>query len=176
MIFTPTAIDGAFIVDLERREDERGFFARAFCHEEFVAAGLEPTVRQGNLSFNRHAGTLRGMHYQHSPHQETKLVRCTRGAVFDVIVDLRKDAPTYLAHVGVRLDADNHRALFVPKHCAHGFLTLEPESEVTYLVSADYTPGSGDGLRFDDPALAIDWPAPVSVVSEQDQAWPLLDA
>ncbi len=174
MIFTPTALDGVFIVDVQRHEDERGFFARMFCQEEFKAAGLEPTVRQGNLSFNHAAGTLRGMHFQHSPHEETKLVRCTRGAIYDVVVDLREHAPTYLQHVGVRLDADNHRGLYVPRHCAHGYLTLEPGSEVTYLVSEDYTPGSGGGLKFDDPALAIDWPGQVNVVSAQDTAWPLL--
>ncbi len=174
VIFTPTSIDGAWIVDVERREDNRGFFARMYCHEEFVSAGLEPTIRQGNLSYNKQAGTLRGMHFQQPPHQETKLVRCTRGAVFDVIVDMRKDAPTYLTHVGVRLDQDNHRALYVPRYCAHGYLTLEPDSEVTYLVSADYTPGHAGGFRFDDPALGIEWPAPADIVSAQDRAWPLI--
>lgn len=174
MIFTPTPIDGAYIVDIERREDERGFFARMYCHEEFAAAGLEPTVRQGNLSYNVHTGTLRGMHFQQAPHQETKLVRCTRGAVFDVIVDLREDAPSYLTHVAVRLDADNYRAVYVPRYCAHGYLTLESGSEVSYLVSADYTPGHAGGLRYDDPALGIDWPAPANIVSAQDRAWPLI--
>ena len=174
VIFTPTGIDGVHIVDIERREDDRGFFARVFCHEEFVAAGLEPTLRQGNVSFNHASGTLRGMHFQQPPHQETKLVRCTRGAVFDVAVDMRKDASTYLTHVGVRLDADNYRALYVPTYCAHGYLTLEPNSEVSYLVSADYTPGHAGGLRYDDPALGIDWPEAAQVVSKQDQVWPLL--
>lgn len=174
MIFTPTLIEGVFIVDLEKIDDDRGFFSRMFCHEEFVAAGLEPTVRQGNLSFNNQAGTLRGMHFQKSPNEETKLVRCTRGAIHDVVVDLRTDAPTYLQHVGVRLDADNRRALFVPRYCAHGYLTLEPDSEVTYLVSADYAPGNSGGLRFDDPMLGIAWPSEIRVVSDQDREWPLL--
>lgn len=174
MIITRTAIDGVFLLELERREDERGFFARAFCHTEFEAAGLEPTVRQGNLSFNHHAGTLRGLHYQVSPHEETKLVRCTRGAIHDVVVDLRKGSPTYLKHVAARLDADNRRAIYVPRYCAHGFLTLEPNSEANYLVSSDYVPASGAGLRYDDPALAIDWPHPVNVISDQDLSWALL--
>ena len=174
MIFTPTAIDGVHIVDIERREDDRGFFARFFCQEEFIAAGLEPTVRQGNLSFNDREGTLRGMHFQLSPHEETKLVRCTRGAIYDIAVDLRPDAPTYLQHVGVQLDEDNRRSLYVPRYCAHGYLTLAPGCEVTYLVSTDYTPGSSSGFRYDDPALNIEWPGEIHVVSDQDKAWPLL--
>lgn len=174
MIVESTSIEGVHIVDIERIEDDRGFFSRTFCHEEFVSAGLEPVVRQGNLSYNTHVGTLRGMHFQHGEHRETKLVRCTRGAVYDVVIDLRKDGPTYLQSVAVRLDADNRRAIYVPRHCAHGFLTLEPGSEVNYLVSADYVPASGGGLRYDDPALGIEWPRSIEVVSEQDVSWPLL--
>ena len=174
MRFEPAAIDGVFTVELERHGDERGFFARTFCEEEFRAAGLEPAVRQGNLSFSRERGTLRGMHYQVEPAPETKLVRCTRGAVLDVIVDLREGSPTYLGHVAVRLDAENRTALYVPRSFAHGFLTLEPDTEVNYLVSAPYTPEAERGLRHDDPRLGIDWPIPVAVISPKDAAWPLL--
>lgn len=175
MRFEPTSIDGVFTVELERRGDERGFFARMYCEEEFRAAGLEPAVVQGNLSFSREKGTLRGMHYQVDPAPETKLVRCTRGAILDVVVDLREDSPTRLQHVAVRLDAENRRALYVPRWFAHGFLTLEDDTEVSYLVSAPYTPEAERGLRHDDPRLGIDWPIPVSVVSPKDASWPLLD-
>lgn len=176
MKFTPTAIEGVVIVEPQPHADERGFFARTFCAREFGAAGLSPVVAQANVSFNHRAGTLRGLHYQRPPAQEAKLVRCTRGSVFDVAVDLRPGSPTYLRHVGVVLDADARNALYVPEGCAHGYLTLEDGCEVTYQVSEFYTPGVEAGLRWDDPTLGIDWPREVRVVSPKDAGLPLLDA
>lgn len=175
MILTPTAVPGPVLVDLERREDERGFFARTFCREEFAAAGLEPVVEQANLSFNHRAGTLRGMHLQVAPAEEAKLVRCTRGAIVDVVVDLREGSPTRYSHVAVELTADNRRALYVPPMFAHGYQTLVDDTEVVYQVSAAYTPGTERGLRHDDPALGITWPLPVTVISAKDASWELLD-
>lgn len=172
MIFTETRLSGAFILELEPREDSRGFFARTFCREEFEAHGLKPDVAQCNLSYNHRARTMRGMHYQLPPAAETKLVRCTRGAIYDVIVDLRPGSPTWLQHIGVELSADNRRQLFVPELFAHGFLTLEAGTEVAYQVGEFYTPGSERGIRFDDPALGITWPQPIEVVSDKDAAWP----
>jgi dTDP-4-dehydrorhamnose 3,5-epimerase len=169
-----TSINGVMIVDHDRHGDERGFFARTFCAREFEAAGLRSTVAQANLAFNRQAGTLRGLHFQRPPAAEAKLVRCTRGRVFDVAVDIRPDSPSYLAHVGVVLDPEARRALYVPEGCAHGYLTLADDTEVSYLVSEFYTPEAEGGLRWDDPRLAIDWPAPVHVVSAKDAGWPLL--
>ena len=172
MIFTETRLPGAFLLDLEPREDSRGFFARTFCRTEFEAHGLRPDMVQCNVSYNHHAGTMRGMHYQLPPAAETKLVRCTRGAIHDVIVDLRPESPTYLQHVGVDLTADNRRQLYVPELFAHGYLALEPGTEVAYQVGEFYTPGYERGIRWDDPALAITWPAPVGVVSDKDASWP----
>jgi dTDP-4-dehydrorhamnose 3,5-epimerase len=172
--FTTTDIPGVAIVDLELRSDDRGFFARTFCREEFVAAGLEPLVEQCNMSFNHKAGTLRGMHMQVAPAPEAKLVRCTRGAIVDIIVDMRDDSPTRLQHVSVELTADNRRALYVPPYFAHGYQTLEDDTEVVYQVSGAYVPGTEVGLRYDDPALGLTWPVPVAVISEKDTAWPLL--
>ena len=174
MRLIPSQLAGATIVDLERREDDRGFFARTFCREEFAAAGLEPLVEQCNLSYNHVAGTLRGMHYQLAPAEEAKLVRCTRGAIVDVIVDMRPDSATYLQHVSVELTTENRRALYVPPMFAHGYQTLTDEAEVVYQVSQAYTPGAEAGLRHDDPELVISWPVPVSVISAKDAAWPLL--
>ncbi len=175
MIITPTDVPGPVVVDLERREDERGFFARSYCREEFLAAGLEPLGEQSNVSFNRLAGTLRGLHYQLPPASEAKLVRCTAGAVLDVVVDARPGSPTYLRSVAVELTSANHRALYVPPMFAHGYQTLVDDTEVVYQVSAAYTPGTERGLRYDDPALGITWPLPVSVISPKDAAWDLLD-
>jgi dTDP-4-dehydrorhamnose 3,5-epimerase len=172
--FSTTDIPGVAIIDLELREDDRGFFARTFCREEFLAAGLEPLVEQCNLSFNHRAGTLRGMHLQVDPAPEAKLVRCTRGAIVDIIVDLREGSPTRLQHVAVELTADNRRALYVPPYFAHGYQTLEDSTEVAYQVSGAYVPGTERGLRYDDPALGLPWPVPVTVVSDKDRAWPLL--
>lgn len=174
MIITTTTIDGPAIVDLERRSDDRGFFARTFCRDEFTAASLEPLVEQCSLSFNNVAGTLRGMHWQAPPHAEPKLVRCTRGAILDVIVDMREDSPTRLRHVAVELTAENRRALFVPAYFAHGFQTLTDDTEVIYQVGGAYTPGAERGLRHDDPALGISWPLPVTAISAKDASWPLL--
>jgi dTDP-4-dehydrorhamnose 3,5-epimerase len=176
MIFTETELPGAFVIDLDARRDERGFFARTFCQQEFEAHGLEPVVAQCNLSYNHAAGTLRGMHLQVEPAPEAKLVRCTAGAIYDVIVDLRPGSPTRLRHVGVELTARNRRALYVPGMFAHGYLTLTDDAEVTYQVSEFYTPGAERGLRHDDPALGIAWPVPVTVISEKDASWPLIEA
>jgi dTDP-4-dehydrorhamnose 3,5-epimerase len=174
MQFIATPLAGVAIVDLELREDDRGFFARTFSREEFIAAGLEPTVEQCNLSYNHVAGTLRGMHYQQAPAAEAKLVRCTRGAISDIIVDMRPDSLTRLRHVTVELTADNRRALYVPPLFAHGYQTLTDGTEVVYQVSQAYTPSAQSGLRFDDPMLALNWPLPVTVISPKDTAWPLL--
>ena len=174
MIITPTAVAGPAIIDLELREDERGFFARSFDRTEFAAAGLEPVVEQCNVSFNHRAGTLRGMHFQVAPATEAKLVRCTAGAVLDIIVDVREGSPTYLQHVAVELTATNRRSLYVPPMFAHGYQTLVDGAEVTYQVSEAYTPGTERGLRHDDPVLGLSWPLPVSAISAKDAGWPLL--
>jgi len=174
MLFTETRLQGAFILDLERHEDDRGFFARMFCQNELRDHGLEPVIAQANIGFNRTRGTLRGMHFQYPPAAETKIVRCPRGAIVDVIVDLRPESDTYLEHVAVELTAGNGRSLYVPKRFAHGYQVLEDDTETTYLVSEFYTPGMEGGLRFDDPRLAISWPLPISEVSPKDRAWGLL--
>lgn len=174
MIINRTHIDGPAVIDLELRSDDRGFFARMFCREEFTAAGLEPVIEQGNQSFNHRAGTLRGMHLQVAPHPETKLVRCISGAIVDIIVDMRPDSPTRLQHVAVELSAENRRALYVPPYFAHGYQTLTDDTEVTYLVSGAYAPIAERGLRHDDPDLGLAWPLPVSMISDKDASWPLL--
>jgi dTDP-4-dehydrorhamnose 3,5-epimerase len=176
MIFTETEIPGAFVLDLEIRQDDRGLFARTFCQNEFVAHGLEPSVVQCNLSYNHRRGTLRGMHYQVAPAGEAKLVRCTRGAIYDVIVDLRPESPSYLRHIGVELTEENRRSLYVPALFAHGYLTLTDGAEVAYQVSEFYTPAAERGLRYDDPRLGIEWPVAVTTISDKDAAWPLLEA
>ncbi len=163
------------MITLEPRADQRGHFARTFCREEFEAHGIEPHVAQCNSSFSVAAGTLRGMHYQTEPAAETKLVRCVRGALYDVIVDLRPGSPTRLQHFGIELTADNLKMLFVPRGFAHGFLTLAPATESFYMVGAPYAPEYEAGLRYDDPVLGIDWPAPIELVSDKDRSWPLLD-
>jgi dTDP-4-dehydrorhamnose 3,5-epimerase len=174
MLFVQTPLAGAFIIELEQKSDPRGFFARSFCMTEFEAHGLKPVVAQCNLSYNHRRGTLRGMHYQVAPATEAKLVRCTRGAIYDVIVDLRPDSPTYMQHFGAELTEENRKALYVPDMFAHGYLALSDGAEVTYQVSEAYTPGCERGLRFDDPALKIEWPIPVTVMSDKDRDWPLL--
>jgi dTDP-4-dehydrorhamnose 3,5-epimerase len=177
MIFTETPLAGAVVVDLERHHDDRGFFARSFCQQEFAAHGLPPAMVQGNVAFNRHRGTLRGLHFQFPPLAETKFVRCTRGRLFDVIVDLRPESPTYLQHFGVELSAENARGLFVPERFAHGYQVLEDDTEATYLVGQVYTPGAEGGLPFDDARLAIRWPLPPTLISDKDRQWrPLADA
>ncbi len=171
MIFTPTSLKDAYLIDPELRSDDRGGFARTFCAQEFAAHGLKPTVAQCNLSFNHQAGTLRGLHYQIPPAAETKLVRCTQGAIYDVIIDLRPDSPTYLQHFGVELTVANRRALYVPELFAHGYQALTDGAEVVYQVGEFYTPGYERGLRYDDAAFGIEWPLPISVISPKDTAW-----
>lgn len=172
MIFHPTPLSGAFVIEMEERADERGFFARSFCRREFEEHGLKPDVAQCNVSFNHAAGTLRGMHYQLPPAAETKLVRCTRGAIYDVIIDLRPDSPSYLQHFGVELSESNRLSYYVPELFAHGYLTLTPDAEITYQVGEFYTPGFERGIPYDDPSFAIAWPRPASVISDKDRAWP----
>jgi dTDP-4-dehydrorhamnose 3,5-epimerase len=156
--FHETPVAGALVVESEPIEDERGYFARTFSSDEFAAHGLDERVDQCSTSFNARAGTLRGLHYQDAPHAEAKLVRCTRGAIYDVAVDLRSDSSSYLSWVGVELSADNGRALFVPEGCAHGFQTLVDASEVLYQISTSYVPTAARGVRWNDPAFGIDWP------------------
>ncbi len=169
MVFTETSLRGAFVIDVERIEDERGFFARSWCRREFEARGLNQDVVQCNVSRNRRRGTLRGIHYQAAPCEEAKLVRCTRGAVYDVIVDLRPGSPSYLKHVGMVLDEENQRALYVPKGFGHAFLTLTDGAEVFYQMSQFHAPALARGIRWNDPALAIAWPEPIAVISERDR-------
>jgi dTDP-4-dehydrorhamnose 3,5-epimerase len=174
MIISTTDISGVAIVDLDLRQDSRGFFARSFCRDEFIAAGLEPLVEQCNVSFNHKAGTLRGMHFQVAPHPEAKLVRCTRGAILDIIIDMRPDSPTRLQHVAVELTESNRRALYVPPFFAHGYQTLCDGAEVTYQVGGSYEPAAERGLRYNDPDLGLSWPLPVSEISAKDASWALL--
>jgi dTDP-4-dehydrorhamnose 3,5-epimerase len=168
MIFTETRLGGAFVVELEKKEDERGFFARAWCREEFLARGLNPHLAQCGISYNEKRGTLRGMHYQGAPHEEAKLVRCTKGVIHDVILDLRPDSPTFERWVAVDLIASDYRMLYVPEGFAHGFQTLEDDTEVFYQISEPYHPESARGVRWNDPAFGIEWPLEVSVISEKD--------
>ena len=174
MIFTETPLAGAFVVAQERREDERGYFARTFCVEEFATHGLPTQVLQCNVSFNRLQGTVRGMHFQRAPRGEAKLVRCPRGAIFDVMVDLRPSSPTYCQWYGAELTAENGVALFIPEGFAHGFQTLVDDSEVFYQMFACYSPEHADGVRWDDPAFGIRWPLPISTIAERDRTYPLL--
>lgn len=171
MIFTETELRGAFIIDPERREDNRGFFARIYCQREIREHGLDPVIAQASVAFSRRRGTLRGMHFQYPPAAETKLVRCTRGAIIDVIVDLRPESPTYLRHVAVELSAENGRSLYVPRRFAHGYQALEDVTETSYMMGEFYAPEQEGGLRFDDPDLGIAWPLPVGETSEKDGAW-----
>jgi|SRR5215210_7697306 len=175
MIFDETNLSGAFIIDLERRKDSRGFFARAFCQNEFENHGLNPVIAQANIAFNGHRGCVRGMHFQYPPKAETKLVRCTRGAILDIIVDLRPESPTYLDHVSVELSADNHRALYVPERFAHGYQVLEDDTETSYQVGEFYAPETEGGLRFDDPRLGLTWPLEPTEISDKDRLWKPLD-
>ena len=172
MIFVGTGLEGAFLIRPEKRGDERGFFARAWCELELAEQGLETRIAQANMSRSADVGTLRGMHLQVPPAAETKIIRCTAGAVYDVIVDLRPASPSYRKWYGTRLDAVEHEALYVPEGFAHGFLTLEPDAEVYYLVSASYSPESERGVRYDDPAFGIEWQDEIRVVSDKDRSWP----
>jgi dTDP-4-dehydrorhamnose 3,5-epimerase len=174
MIFHETKLRGAFIVDLDKKEDQRGFFARAFCAKEFEAHKLRTSVVQANISYSKTKGTIRGMHYQIPPATEPKFIRCVQGAIWDVIIDMRPESPTYLQHIGVELSADNRKAIYVPDMFAHGNQTLTEGAELLYLVGEYYTPGYERGVRYNDLAIGIEWPLPVSVISEKDQNWPLL--
>ncbi len=176
MDFVESAVQGAWVVDPTPHTDERGRFFRAWCVEEFAAHGIDFTPLQANMGTSYQAGTLRGMHYQIAPAEEAKLVRCTQGAVFDVLVDLRPDSPTYGRWFGTELSADNARMLFVPPLCAHGYQTLEDESEILYMTSAVYRPDAVRGLRFDDPTVGITWPLPPRALSDQDLRWPNLES
>lgn len=164
-------VDGAYLVVPEPLNDERGLFARLFCAETFAELGLESNIRQCSTSFNRHKHTLRGMHYQASPDEETKIVRCTRGAAFHAIVDLRPDSPSYRQWASAELNGDNRHMLYVPKGVAHGFLTLADATEIFYQMSTDYAPDSASGVRWDDPAFGVTWPATPAVISERDAAY-----
>ncbi len=172
MYFTPTELSGAYIIDLQRFEDNRGFFACTWEANEFAAQGLSTKVVQANLSYNRTKGTLRGMHFQHAPYAEVKLIRCVRGAIVDVIIDLRPESESYKQWISVELSAENRRALYIPEGFAHGFQTLVDDVEVMYQVSQFYTPSAADGVRYDDPAFGITWPLPVSEISPKDAEWP----
>jgi dTDP-4-dehydrorhamnose 3,5-epimerase len=175
MIFTESPLAGAYIIDMARAEDERGFFARAFCAEEFAAHGLAGAMSQCSVSFNALRGTLRGLHFQAAPHDEDKLVRCTAGAIFDVIVDVRDGSPTYRRWFGTELTAANHRSLYIPRGFAHGFISLADDTEVFYMISVPYVPGSARGLRWSDPAFDIRWPIDPVVISARDAEYQLLD-
>lgn len=171
MIFTGTKLNGAFLIEPERLEDERGFFARAWCQKEFEAHGLNPRLVQCNISFNKKRGTLRGMHYQAAPHEEAKLVRCTMGSIYDVIVDLRPGSPTFKKHLSVLLSSSNRKMLYVPEGFAHGFLTLEDNTEVFYQMSEFHAPEHAKGFRWNDPAFSIEWPEEIRVISGRDQEY-----
>lgn len=172
MRFTETSLPGAYIIDLEKHSDQRGFFARSYCREDFAAHGIDFNCLQCNISFNTRPGILRGMHFQVSPKAEPKVVRCCRGALYDVIIDLRPEAETFCKWIGVELSADSYRMLYVPKGFAHGFLTLTDNTEVLYQMGEFYSPEHAGGVRWDDPAFGIQWPAEVRVISEKDRGYP----
>ncbi|MFO0868817.1 MAG: dTDP-4-dehydrorhamnose 3,5-epimerase [Pirellulales bacterium] len=172
MKFHPTALPGAYLIELEPIRDERGYFARTWCQRELADQGLEATVVQCSLSHNLRPGTVRGMHLQRAPHEETKLVRCNRGAIYDVLVDLRPASPTHRQWQGFELTADNHRMLYIPPGLAHGFQTLAADCDVFYMMTTWYQPASAAGVRWDDPAFGIQWPLPVSMISERDRLYP----
>jgi dTDP-4-dehydrorhamnose 3,5-epimerase len=172
MIFTETKLKGAFIIEPEKLEDDRGFFARSWCQREFEAHGLSPRLAQCSISFSKQKGTLRGMHYQLPPCEEAKLVRCTSGSIYDAIIDLRAASPTFRQYFGLALTAHNHTMLYVPEGFAHGFLTLEDNTEVFYQISEFYSPQHARGVRWNDPAFAIEWPFPPSTLSDRDRSCP----
>lgn len=172
MKFSPTALAGACIIDIEPVPDERGFFARSWCREEFAKHGLNPDLAQCSISFNKKHGTLRGMHYQVKPHEETKVVRCARGAIYDVIVDLRPESSTFRKWIAVELSADNRRMLYIPAGLAHGFQSLTDDTEVFYQISTPYHPESARGVRWNDPAFGIEWPVTERVISDKDRQYP----
>ncbi len=170
MIFTETALKGVFLIDPEPVRDERGMFMRTWCQREFEAHGIQTRWVQSSVSVNSQKGTMRGLHYKSN--EEVRLVRCTAGAIYDVIVDLRPASPTYCQYVGITLSADNHRTVYVPERCAHGFLTLEQDSQVLYYMSEFYVPANDRGFRWDDSVFKIVWPAPILIMSEKDRTWP----
>jgi len=172
MIFTPTELSGAYVIQTERHEDVRGYFARIFCEKDFSARGLETRIAQCSVSFNRRKGTLRGMHFQASPFEEVKLVRCDRGAIYDVIIDLRRESPTFKKHFGIQLDVWNGNVLYVPAGFAHGFQTLEDDTEVFYQISQMYSAEHARGVRWNDPAFGIHWPEDQRTILERDQNYP----
>jgi dTDP-4-dehydrorhamnose 3,5-epimerase len=172
VIFLPTPLAGAYLIELDRRNDDRGFFARTWCRREFAAMGLSTDLAQCNVSYNRVRGTLRGMHWQEAPHGEAKLVRCSRGRIWDAIIDLRPESATYMKHFGVELDSESGRALYVPEGMAHGFVTLEDNSEISYQMSEFYEPSAARGLRWNDPAFNIAWPIQEPVLHPRDASYP----
>jgi dTDP-4-dehydrorhamnose 3,5-epimerase len=171
MIFIETKLKGAFVIELERLEDERGFFARTFCQKEFLEHNLNPSIVQSNISYNKEKWTLRGLHMQMPPHQESKLIKCIRGAIYDVIVDMRHGSVTFQQWISVELNSGNHRMLYVPEGFAHGFITLEDATEVSYQMNQFYKPGAEKGFRWDDPALQISWPMTPQIISEKDSSF-----
>lgn len=172
MIFKETKLKGAYIIEVQKLVDERGFFGRSWCKKEFEAHGLNSNVVQANVSYSKTKGTLRGMHYQVAPYSETKTIRCMAGAIYDVIVDLRPDSATFKQWIGVELTQENGHMLYVPEGFAHGFITLKDHTSVNYMVTAYYTPGAEAGIRYDDPAINIEWPITPTVVSDKDKAIP----
>ncbi|NOR48471.1 MAG: dTDP-4-dehydrorhamnose 3,5-epimerase [Methanosarcinaceae archaeon] len=174
MKFIETRLKGAFIIEPDRLEDERGFFARTFCQKEFEAHGLNPRMVQCNISYNKHKGTLRGMHYQAAPMAEAKLVRCTRGAIYDVIIDLRPESPTYCQWLAEELNAENSKMIYIPEGFSHGFQTLEDDTEVFYQMSEFYSPEHTRGVRWDDPVFGVEWPLNAKIISEKDKNYPLM--
>ncbi len=175
MIFTETKLKGAFIIEIQKLEDERGFFGRAWCQKEFEAHGLNPNMCQINTSYTKKKGTIRGLHYQIDPYQEAKFIRCTRGRIFDIMIDLRPDSPTFMQWIGNELSSDGYKMVYVPENFAHGILSLEDNSEVYYPVTQFYTPGAERGIRWNDPAFDIKWPIEVEIVSEKDNSHPDFD-
>lgn len=173
MKFTETGLSGAWLIEPDFISDERGFFARTYCRTEFTAKGLRPDFVQSNISYNKLRGTLRGMHFQEVPHAEAKLVRCTQGALYDVIIDLRSESPTFTRWFGIELTADNRKALYVPEGFAHGFLTLQDGTEALYQMSEFFHAECAAGVRWDDPVFSISWPGTVQVISDRDRAYPL---
>jgi dTDP-4-dehydrorhamnose 3,5-epimerase len=172
MRFLETPLAGAFSIEIEPHVDDRGFFARVWAQDELSAQGLDPRATQANIGFSARAGTLRGLHYQAEPFSEVKIVRCIAGRIFDVIVDLRVSSPTHRRWFGIELNAENRRALYVPESFAHGYLTLTDAAEILYLTSAPYQPSHARGVRHDDPAFGIQWPAPIQIISDADRGWP----
>jgi dTDP-4-dehydrorhamnose 3,5-epimerase len=175
MRFRPGTIEGLWVIEIEPVVDHRGFFARSWCRDEFADHGLVTDWAQSNLQFSPQPGTMRGLHYQRPPYEEIKLVRCTRGAIYDVAADLRPDSPSYLQWFGVELRADEHTSLWIPKGCAHGYVTLEPDTEATYLASHEYAPEAVGGIRYDDPTFGIAWPRPVQVIPADYESWPFYE-